>query len=346
MTSVRVSATVAAAAALACLALTMPAAQAQTAESFYKGKQVRLIVGSGSGGGYDTYSRVLARHMAGHVPGQPTFVVQNMDGAGGLKATNYVYAVAPKDGSVFLSTYNSLTTQPLVDKHGVQYDPLKFNWIGSMGKQQQICVTWNTSPIKTIQQAIGKELSVSATGATGNSATLPRLLNALIGTKFKVILGYGTSEQRLALERGEVNGVCGLSYTTLIASNPDWILNKKVNILLQTGDKPHPAMADVPLAVNLVKNDADRGILRLYALPGEMGRPYAAPPDVPKERVEALRRAFDATMKDQAFLADAEKTHLEIDPLTGEEMNKLLKEAYAAPSASIKRMSEIMGAKK
>ena len=151
-------------------------AQAQTPEEFYKGKQIRIIVASGSGGGYDTYSRVLARYMPDHVPGKPAFVVQNMDGAGGLKATNYTYAIAPKDGTAFVSTYNSLTTQPLIDKHGVEYDALKLSWIGSMGKQQQICVTWHTSPIKTIAETMNKEISVSATGATGNSATLPKLL--------------------------------------------------------------------------------------------------------------------------------------------------------------------------
>jgi tripartite-type tricarboxylate transporter receptor subunit TctC len=327
------------AAALAGFAAT--GANAQTPEAFYKGKQVRLIVASGSGGGYDTYSRVLARYMPDHVPGKPTFVVQNMDGAGGLKATNYTYAVAPKDGTAFVATYNALTTQPLIDKHGVEYDPLKMSWVGSMGKQQQICVTWNTSPIKTIEQAKQKEMSVSSTGATGNSATLPKLLNELIGTKFKVILGYDTNGQRLAVERGEVDGVCGLSYTTLIASNPDWILNKKVNILVQTGDEPHPAMKDVPLVINLVKPE-DKPLVKLYALPGDIGRPYVAPPDVPADRLNALRRAFDATMKDKEFLAEAEKTHLEIDALTGEQVAKLLQEAYSAPPEAIKRMNQIM----
>ena len=321
-------------------------AQAQTPEAFYKGKQIRLIVASGAGGGYDTYSRVLARYMPDHVPGKPAFVVQNMDGAGGLKATNYTYAIAPKDGTAFVSTYNSLTTQPLIDKQGVEYDALKLSWVGSMGKQQQICVTWNTSPIKTIEQTMQKEMSVSATGATGNSATLPKLLNQLIGTKFHVILGYDTNGQRLAVERMEVDGVCGLSYTTLIASNPDWILNKKVNILLQTGDAPHPAMPDVPLVINLVKKPEDKAIVRLYALPGDIGRPYAAPPDVPADRLTALRRAFDATMKDKEFLAEAEKAHLEIDPLSGEDVTKLLHEAYASPPEAIKRMNEIMAGDK
>jgi tripartite-type tricarboxylate transporter receptor subunit TctC len=318
-------------------------AHAQTPEAFYKGKQVRLTIASGSGGGYDTYGRVLARWMPNYVPGKPTFVVQNMDGAGGLKATNYTYAVAPKDGTAFTATYNALTIEPLIGGHGVEYDPLKFNWIGSMGKQQQICTTWHTSPIKTIEQAKTREIVVSSTGATGNSSTLPRLLNELLGTKFKVVNGYGTSEMRLAVERGEAEGICGLSYTTLLASSPDWILNKKINILLQTGNTRHPAMPDVPLAVEKAPTAEGKSILRLYSTPEEVGRPFVAPPNVPKDRVNALRRAFDATMKDKGFLEDAEKTHLEIDAVTGEDMQKLLEEAYASPSAVIERVRAVVG---
>jgi tripartite-type tricarboxylate transporter receptor subunit TctC len=318
-------------------------AHAQTPEAFYKGKQVRLTIASGSGGGYDTYGRVLARWMPNYVPGKPTFVVQNMDGAGGLKATNYTYAVAPKDGTAFTATYNALTIEPLIGGHGVEYDPLKFNWIGSMGKQQQICTTWHTSPIKTIEQAKTREIVVSSTGATGNSSTLPRLLNELLGTKFKVVNGYGTSEMRLAVERGEAEGICGLSYTTLLASSPEWILNKKINILLQTGNTRHPAMPDVPLAVEKAPTEEGKAILRLYSTPEEVGRPFVAPPNVPKDRVNALRRAFDATMKDKGFLADAEKTHLEIDPVTGEDMQKLLEQAYASPPAVIEKVRAVVG---
>jgi tripartite-type tricarboxylate transporter receptor subunit TctC len=318
-------------------------AHAQTPEAFYKGKQVRLTIASGSGGGYDTYGRVLARWMPNHVPGKPTFVVQNMDGAGGLKATNYTYAVAPKDGTAFTATYNALTIEPLIGGHGVEYDPLKFNWIGSMGKQQQICTTWHTSPIKTIEDAKTREIVVSSTGATGNSSTLPRLLNELLGTKFKVVNGYGTSEMRLAVERGEAEGVCGLSYTTLLASSPEWILNKKINILLQTGNARHPAMPDVPLAVEKAPTEEGKSILRLYSTPEEVGRPFVAPPGVPMDRVNALRRAFDATMTDKGFLADAEKTHLEIDAVTGEDMQKLLEQAYASPPAVIERVRQVVG---
>jgi tripartite-type tricarboxylate transporter receptor subunit TctC len=322
------------------------AVSAQTPEAFYRGKQVRLIIASGSGGGYDTYGRVLARWMPNYVPGKPTFVVQNMDGAGGLKATNYTYAVAPKDGTYFAATYNALTTEPLIGGHGVEYDPLKFNWIGSMGKQQQICTTWHTSPIKTIEDAMAREVVTSSTGATGNSSTLPALLNQLLGTKFKVINGYGTSEMRLAVERGEVEGICGLSYTTLIASSPAWILDKKINILLQTGDERHHAMQDVPLAVEKAKTEEGKSILRLYSTPEEIGRPFVAPPNVPNERVTALRRAFDATMKDKGFLEDSEKAHLEIDPVTGEDMDRILKAAYASPPAVVDKVKAVLGREK
>jgi tripartite-type tricarboxylate transporter receptor subunit TctC len=319
------------------------AAQAQAPEAFYKGKQIRMIIASGSGGGYDTYGRVLARWMQNYVPGKPTFVVQNMDGAGGLKATNYTYAVAPKDGTVFTATYNALIIEPLIGGHGVEYDPLKFSWIGSMGKQQQICTTWHTSPVKTIEDAMKREVVTSSTGATGNSSTLPRLLNELLGTKFKVVNGYGTSEMRLAVERGEAEGICGLSYTTLLASSPDWILNKKINILLQTGNTRHPAMPNVPLAVEKAPTEEGKSILRLYSTPEEMGRPFVAPPGVPKDRVTVLRRAFDATMKDKGFLADAEKTHLEIDAVNGEEMDKLIQAAYSSPSAVIEKVRDVVG---
>jgi tripartite-type tricarboxylate transporter receptor subunit TctC len=330
----------------AALVAAASAAVAQTPEAFYRGKQVRLIIASGSGGGYDTYGRVLARWMPNYVPGKPTFVVQNMDGAGGLKATNYTYAVVPKDGTYFTATYNALTIEQLIGGHGVEYDTLKFNWIGSMGKQQQICTTWHTSPIKTIEDAMKREVVTSSTGATGNSSTLPALLNQLLGTKFKVINGYGTSEMRLAVERGEVEGVCGLSYTTLLASSPGWILDKKINILLQTGDKRHPAMPDVPLAVEKAPTAEGKAVLRLYSTPEEIGRPFVAPPNVPKDRVDALRRAFDATMKDKGFLEDAEKTHLEIDPVTGEDMEKLLKNAYASPPAVVDKVKAVLGREK
>ena len=316
-------------------------ARAQAPEAFYKGKQIRMIIPSGAGGGYDTYARVLAQHLEKHLPGNPSIVSQNMPGASGMLATNWAAGVAPKDGTVIVSTYNALLLEPLFGNPAVKYDPRELEWVGSMGKQQQICVTWHTSPIKTIEQAKQREVIVAATGATGNSATMPKLLNATLGTKFKVVTGYSTSESRLAVERGEAEGICGLSYSTLKASNPDWINNKRINVLVQTGTRAQSGLADVPLLVDLVQNPDDRKVLEILAFPEEMGRPFFMPPGTPKPLVNAMRRAFDAAMKDPAFLADGEKSRLELDPVSGEEMEQMIGRAFATPKALLQRAMEL-----
>jgi tripartite-type tricarboxylate transporter receptor subunit TctC len=321
---------------------TVPSIQAQSIEAFYKSNAVKLIVASGAGGGYDTYTRVLGRHFGRHVPGQPTVIVQNMPGASGLKATNYIANVAPKDGSTLLATYNAILIEPLVGGNAVQFDVLGLTMIGSISTSLNLCVMWNKSSITRIEDAMEREVVVAATGATGNAATFPRLLNQIVGTKFKVVMGYSSSESRLALERGEAEGICGYSYGTLLASNPDWILNKKVNILIQNGMKPHPKLPEVPLTYDKIKTDSGRAMFRLYTASEEIGRPYVAPPDLPADRTQALRRAFDATLRDEAFLADAEKTHLEIDPLTGEEMQALLREIYATDKSVVEQIRDLV----
>lgn len=317
-------------------------AQADSIEDFYRGTAFKLLVASGPGGGYDTYTRVLGRHIGRHIPGQPNIVIQNMPGASGLKATNYIAQAAPKDGSTMLATYNAMLIEPLIGGVAAQFDVHRLNWIGSISKVQNICVTWHSSPIKRIEDAMSREVTTASTGATGNSATLPRLLNQIIGTKFKVIMGYSTTDARLAVERGEVDGICGYSYATLLASSPDWIKNNKINILVQNGIKPHPKLPDVPMTLSKIKLESDKALLRLYSAAEETGRPYVAPPGVPAERIQALRRAFDATLRDNAFLADAEKTNLEVDPLTGEEMHALLREVYATDPAVVEQIRELV----
>ena len=323
------------------LMLICPAA-AQNNDGPYKGKQLRIVISAGTGGGYDAYARLLARHMERHIPGRPALVLQNMPGAAGMLATNWAYNVAPKDGSVLLATYNALLPEPLFGNPAVQFDPLKFEWVGSIGKQQNICVTWHTNPIKTIDQAIGQNLTVSSTGATGFSATMGLVLNALIQTKIKVVLGYATNEARLAVERGETDGICGLSWSTLKASNPDWIQNNRLNVLVQTGSKPHYELHKVPLLVDLVKDDNDKKVVELISFSEDMGRPFVMPPGTPKDMVLAVRRGFDATMKDPDFLEDARKGNMEVDPLTGEDMEASLKRNYAASPALIKRAAELL----
>jgi tripartite-type tricarboxylate transporter receptor subunit TctC len=338
-TGLRLKCTLAVVAA-ASLALAAPAG-AQSNTPFYRGKQVRMIIPAGAGGGYDTYARVLAHHLDRHIPGNPGIVNQNMPGASGMLATNWAASVAPKDGTVVVATYNALLLEPLFGNPAVKYDTRELEWVGSMGKQQQICVTWNASPIKTIDDAKQREVIVAATGATGNSATMPKLLNAMLGTKFKVVTGYSTSESRLAVERGEAEGICGLSFSTLKASNPDWIENKRINVLVQTGTKPQPGLPEVPLLIDLVANADDKKVLEILAYPEEMGRPIFMPPGTPKPLVETMRRAFDATMKDPVFLAEGEKSRLELDPVTGEEMEQMIGRAFATPKQILQRAMEL-----
>jgi tripartite-type tricarboxylate transporter receptor subunit TctC len=317
-------------------------AAAQT--EFYAGKQIRMVIGSGAGGGYDVYARFLARHLPRHIPGNPTIVSQNMPAASGLAATNWAYSpAAPRDGTVIVATYNALLDDPLYGSPVARFDPLKFESVGSIAKQQTVCATWYLNPIKTIAQARQQQVTVSATGSSGDRATMPRILNALLGTKFKVINGYGTTESMIALERGEVDGMCGVSWSTLKVSNPDWVQNNRLNVMVQAGTWPQAGLPDVPLVIDLASNPDDRALIELLFFPQEMGRPFVMPPDTPKELVNTIRRAFDATMKDPAFLAEAQKSMFDVDPLTGEEMEQILRRAYATSKELIQRAAEFNG---
>ena len=319
-------------------------AMAQT--NFYKDRSVTMIIGSGAGGGYDLYSRVLARHMGRHLPGNPHIIPKNMGGAGSIKATNYIYNVAPRDGSIFASVFNTLPIQPLVGRKGVRYDATKLSWVGSIGKHQNICTTWHTSPINTFDKAKSHEVVVAATGASGNAAIFPKLFNQMFGTKFKVVTGYKSSGALLAVVQGETAGICGMSYQTLLASAPDWILKKQVNILAQIGLTPHPALKGVPMVLDMVKTKADRDILTFLMIPQEMGRPYTAGPGIPKNRLAALRKAFDDTMTDPAFLRDAEKARMKVEPITGAAMEKLVARLGAMPQETIKNVAKLLVRKK
>lgn len=316
------------------------AASAQT--ELYKDRTVRMVISGGAGGGYDLYARLLSQHMAKHIPGAPTIVNQNMPGAAGLTATNWAAKIAPKDGSVIVATYHVLLLEPLFGNTAADYDPTRFEWLGSVGKQQNICITWHTSPVKTIEQAREREVTVSSTGASGHTTLIPRVLNTLLGTRFKVIGGYQTAESRLAVERGEVDGICGLSWTTLKTASPEWVAGNRMNLLVQTGAEPMRDLPNVPLLINYVKNEEDRQVLNLIAAPDDMGRPFLMPPDTPKAMVAVMRKAFDATMADKAFLDDAAKRQMEVDPLTGAEMEKRLNAAYATPKPLVARAVSLM----
>jgi tripartite-type tricarboxylate transporter receptor subunit TctC len=308
-----------------------PRAHAQSAESFYRGKNVTFIVPDGVGGGYDAYARLLARHLADHIPGHPRIVAENMPGAAGLIATNWLYHVAPHDGSVMGETYSTALTEPLLGDVAAQYDPTKFEWIGSITRQYSVCMVWYTSPVQTIEDATSREVRVSTTGLAGNSTKMPLMLNMLLGTKFKVIAGYTSSGMRLAVERGEVEGICGVPYDTYQAANPEWLADKKVRFILQTGSKPIKALPDVPLLLKYIKDPKQTAALKVIAVDQDVGRPQLFPPGVPDYLVKALRTAFNDTMKDPKFLADARTMNIEPQPMTGEEIEDELKQAYAAP---------------
>lgn len=329
-------------AALTLLAVLVTVGEAAAQAEYYIGKQIRMVIASGVGGGYDIYARFLARHLARHIPGNPTIVTQNMPAASGLAATNWAYSgAAPRDGTVILATYNALLDDPLYGSPAARFDPRKFESVGSIARQQTICATWHLSPIRTIEQAREQQVTVSATGASGDRATMPRILNALLGTKFRVIGGYGTTESMLAVERGEVDGMCGVSWSTLKVSNPDWVQNNRLNIMVQSGAKRQAGLPDVPLVTELASNPDDRTLIELLFFPQEMGRPFVMPPDTPKDLVNTIRRAFNATMKDPAFLAEAQRSFFDVDPLTGEEMEQILARAYATPKALVQRAAEL-----
>jgi tripartite-type tricarboxylate transporter receptor subunit TctC len=322
---------------------TLGEAGGQPLDALFGGKQIRMVIASGAGGGYDAYARILALHLSRHVPGNPGIIDQNMPSAAGMQATNWAYTVAPKDGTVILATYNSLLAEPLYGNPAARFDPLRFETVGSISRQQNICATWHTSPVKTLDQAKRREVIVTATGAASDSAIMPKILNTVLGTRFKIVMGYSTTEQRLAVERGEADGVCGLSWSTLKASSPDWVRRDRINVLVQTGKTPQADLPDVPVLIDLVASPRDKRVIELLSFPQELGRPFLMPPDTPKILVNAIRRAFDETLRDPLFLADAEKALLEIDPVSGEAMEQALKDAYATPKELIRRAGELNG---
>jgi tripartite-type tricarboxylate transporter receptor subunit TctC len=316
---------------------------AQIPAPFYRGKQVNMLIASGAGGGYDTYARTLARHMAKHIPGNPVIVPRNLPGAGGLIAANMLYNSTVPDGLTFAALTNGAAMDPLFGERAARFDAQKLNWLGSIGKLDNICITWQGSPLTRIEQAKTREVAVSASGAGGNSSIVPKILNQFLGTKFKVIGGYAEgSGTTLALERGEVDGVCGLSYSTLKTMHPDWFRDRKVNVIVQIGLQKVRDLPDVPNALELIANAEDKQVLQLILVRQEMGRPFAMPPNVPVERVAILRTAFEATLKDPAFIADAAKLQMDIDPLTGVQIQDLLKTAYSAPPPIVQRAAQLV----
>jgi tripartite-type tricarboxylate transporter receptor subunit TctC len=323
------------------------AAQAQNAADFYKGKNVELYIGYSVGGGYDLYARVLARHIGRHIPGNPTIVVKNMEGAGSLRLANWLYRIAPKDGSVFGTIGRGTGFDPLLGQQGAQFDGTKFTWIGSGNHEVSVCVAFEgRAGITRFDDLRTKEMTVGGTGASADTDQFPKVVNGVLGTKMKIVSGYpGGNDIVLAMERGELQGRCGWSWSSVKATHGSWIAEKKLNVLVQLSLQKHPDLPDVPLVVDLAKTDEDRQVLKLIFARQVMGRPFLAPPGIPPDRAEALRKAFMDTMTDPAFVADAEKSQLEVNPVAGDDLQKLVAEIYRAPPEVAKRAAQLLAVK-
>ena len=274
----------------------------------------------------------VARNLSRFLPGHPNFVIEDMPTARGVQATNFLYNSAPRDGSVILADTNSALALPIFNSPAAHYDPRKFEWIGSTGKQQAICLTWKTSGIKTLEDATKHVVNVSATAVNSHPGVYPTILNAMFGTKFKVIAGYSTGGMLLAVERGEVEGLCGYAWQSYLANGSKWFVDKDVNILVQMGLEKNPDLPDVPLADDLLKNPEDKQVLDLIVLPQEFGRPFVAPPGTPADRMAIYRQAFQAMLKDPQFLAEAKTQRIAIEPMDDKEIQALLTRAYSAPT--------------
>ena len=314
------------------MSLAQPAAYAQSPAEFYKGRNVELYIGYSVGGAYDLYARVLARHLSKHIPGSPTIIAKNMEGAGSLRLANWLYNVGAKDGTVLATIGRGTAFDPLLGSKGAQFRADKFTWIGSANNEVSVCVAWKTSGITDFEHTLSRELIVGGTGQAADTDQFPRILNGVLGTKFRIATGYpGGNDVTLAMERGEVKGRCGWSWSSVLSTHKRWIEDKLITVLVQLSLNKHPDLPDVPLVMDFAKTEDQQQMFKLIFARQVMGRPYLAPPDVPKERAEALRKAFMDTMKDNEFLADAERSQLEINPVDGAEVEKLVKELYQTP---------------
>jgi len=310
---------------------------------FYRGKDVGVYIGYAPGGGYDLTARTLARHMGRHLPGNPTLVPRNMPGAGSLMVANWLYDVAPKDGTAFGTFGRTIPLDPLLGNKAATFDALKFTWLGSPSDEVSTCVAWHDSPVKKPDDLRRHTLVVGAAGPTSPSATFPKIFNAVLGTKIQVISGYPSSANSLlAMEQGETAGFCAWGWVPMKAFCGDWLTDKKITVLFQIALAKHKDYPDVPLVLEMAETDEQRDVLKLVIAPQKFARPFAAPPNLPPDRASALRQAFNATVRDAQFLVDADKQQLEIDLVTAEETERLLAELYNTPPAIVARAKDAM----
>jgi tripartite-type tricarboxylate transporter receptor subunit TctC len=328
----------------AALTFELPPARADDVSDFYAGRTVQLVIGYASGGGYDDYARMLGRHIGRHIPGNPTVVVQNMPGAGSVRAANYLYNIAPKDGTVFGGFARGIFIDPLLGRaEGTRYTAAKFAWLGSVSTDAGVCAFRTDAGISSWQDMQTKRYKIGATGAGADSDVFPNLLRKMFNLPMQLVLGYqSAAETVLAIQRKEVDGRCGWSWSTLMSRNRDMLASKELTVVLQLADKRLEELADVPSVLDVAKDPNQLAILKLIIARQSMARPYVAPPDIPADRLAALRQAFDATMTDPEFLAEAKRRDLEVRPVTGPEAEALIKRVYATSRDIVKLASEYM----
>jgi len=316
-------------------------AAAQSAEPF-AGKTVTVIIGFGAGGGYDMWGRLVARNVGKYLPGKPTIIPQNMPGAGSYVATSHIYNAAPKDGTVFGIIARDAALGPLSGAPGARFDATKLSWLGTPTKEHNVCIANSGAAVKNIKDLKEKQLVLGDTGPGTGTRSYPKVLGDVFGFKFKIVGGFPSSaDVFLAMERGEVDGICE-SLDSVKSRRPDWISGKKVNVLLQAGSVAHPELKDVPSVFDLARNPEERQLLEYLYAGQEIGRPFVAPPDLPADRLKILREAFDATMKDPDFVAEAKRNKLEVEPDSGEHLATLIKKIYATPKPIIDRVSDLI----
>lgn len=322
---------------LAC-ALPFAPGAARAAGDFYKGKTIELDVGYSVGGGYDLYARVLARHLGQHIPGNPTIVPKNMEGAGSLRLANWLYRVAPKDGTVIGTIGRGIAFDPLLGNPGAQFQATRFTWLGSANHEVSVCVAWHDAGVSRFEDLLTHEITVGGTGPGADTDEFPKALDGVLGTKMKIVSGYpGGNDVLLAMERGEVQGRCGWSWSSVLSTRPGWVKDKKIAVLVQLALRKHPELPDIPLVLDFAKTPEQTQILKLIFARQVMGRPFLAPPGLPEDRAAILRQAFLDTLHDPDFLADAGKAQIEINPVPGAEVEQVVADAYATPPDLVKK---------
>jgi tripartite-type tricarboxylate transporter receptor subunit TctC len=308
-------------------------------DDFYAGKSVSLYIGYSVGGAYDLYGRLVARHLGRHIPGNPAVVPVNMEGAGSLKLMNWLSNAAPKDGSVIATVNQSAPFVPLIGlRELARYDPTKLTWLGSANREISVCVAWKRTGITKFEELYDKELIVGSTGAGADEYALPALVRRALGARVRPVVGYGGGNDiNYAMERGEVDGRCGWAWSSIKTTRPDWVKDGTVRVLLQFGLIKHPELPDVPLVMDLARSEEERQVMKLVMMSADFGRPFLAPPGIPPQRAAVLRTAFEKTLADPKFQADAKLLRAEITPVTGAALEQLLKEAYATAADIVER---------